>query len=59
MKNNKYFLTVDINCHITLLYELIINIPIPEQTQTKEKSYNIKEIEDLTFLYNKCFIDNQ
>ena len=58
MKNNKYFLTVDINCHITLLYELIINIPIIN-IPIKCKSYNIQEIEDLTLLYNKCFIDNQ
>ena len=53
LNNEKYFLTVDINCHITLLFELYIGIPLID------KMYNIDEIENLTFLYNKFFIENQ
>jgi hypothetical protein len=53
LKNDKYFLSVDINCHITLLYELFIDIPLID------KMYNIYEIENLTFEFNKLFIDNQ
>ena len=53
LKNDKYFLTVDINCHITLLFELFIDIPLID------KMYCIDEIENLTFLLNKFFIDNQ
>jgi hypothetical protein len=53
LKNDKYFLTVDINCHITLLFELFIDIPLID------KMYNIDEIENLTSLYNTFFIDNQ
>jgi len=52
-KNDKVFITVDINCHITLLYELIIDIPVE-----KYKSYEIGELEELVFLYNKIFIEN-
>lgn len=53
IKDSKYYITVDINCHITLLYELIIDIPI------KDNEYSINEIENMTYMYNKTFIDNQ
>jgi hypothetical protein len=43
-KNNKYYITIDINCHITLLYEIMINIHL--------KQYNIGDIDKLVFLYN-------
>uniref|UniRef100_A0A6C0JPT3 Uncharacterized protein n=1 Tax=viral metagenome TaxID=1070528 RepID=A0A6C0JPT3_9ZZZZ len=52
-RDDKYFITIDINCHITLLYELIIDIPINSDKQFKQG-----EIETITYTYNKNFIDN-
>jgi hypothetical protein len=44
--NDKYFITVDINCHITLLYEIIFDI------NKKRRDYSLGEIEKLTYEYN-------
>lgn len=46
-KDNAYFITVDINCHITLLYEILFDI---KKKQFKE--FSIGEIERLTLQYN-------
>jgi hypothetical protein len=44
--NDKYFITVDINCHITLLYEIMFDI------HKQLKKYSLGEIEKLTYEYN-------
>lgn len=44
--NGAYFVTVDINCHITLLYEIMFDI------KKRLKQYALGEIERLTFEYN-------
>jgi hypothetical protein len=44
--NGAYFITVDINCHITLLYEIMFDI------KKRLKKYALGEIERLTFEYN-------
>jgi hypothetical protein len=44
--NGSYFVTVDINCHITLLYEIMFDI------EKRMRQYALGEIERLTFEYN-------
>jgi len=44
--NGLYFITLDINCHITLLYEIMFDI------KKRLKKYALGEIERLTFEYN-------
>jgi hypothetical protein len=44
--NDSYHITIDINCHITLLYEIIFDI------NKQIKNYLIGEIEYLTYKYN-------
>ena len=50
--NNKFLLTIDINCQITLLYELIMDLHI------NNKTYLQNEIESFTYLYNINLIDS-